>query len=137
MKFGGTSMIGEMMSKSWLGSIESIELDWHEGLYVETLASRPAMIQTVHGAMHDGNPTGVYYDAKCCLCEWAYSDRKDGRPLLSTTDRSVSYGHRTPDIEGMMGWARGHRASGPHVEAVMEFRKTKRLEAAGGGETKR
>lgn len=119
------------MTKSWLGSIQSIELDWHEGLYVETLASPPVLVQTVHGPMPGGD-SSVYYDAKCCLCEWAYSDRKDGRPVLDSSSSSVCYGHRTPDIEGMLGWARGHRADRSHVDAVMEFRKMKRIEAAAG-----
>lgn len=119
------------MSKSWLGSIESIELDWHEGLYVETLASPQGFINTRHGAQLDIRPTGVYYSAHCCLCEWAYSTHDERRPPLPSP-LDTEYGRITPDIEEVLGWARGHRKSRTHVDAVGEFRRKKRLMAGAG-----
>jgi hypothetical protein len=119
------------MSKSWLGDIRSIVLDWHEGLFVETLASGPGLIQTVHGPMLDSGPTGVYYDAKCCLCEWAY---EESGPLTGRHP-DISYGYRTPDVEEMLQWARKHRACGSHLDAVQAFRREKlkeRSSSAGG-----
>ena len=100
------------MSKSWKGSIEGIELDWHEGVFIDTEASPHSDPRL---------PSAVYYDAKCCLCEWAYGG---GRLVPSST--GVGYGHKTPDIEGVLGWAREHRRSGAHVDAIVEFRKEKK-----------
>jgi hypothetical protein len=127
-----------MMSKSWLGSIESIVLDWHEGLFIETLASGAGLVQTVHGPMLDNGPTGVYFDAICCLCEWAYDSGPngggtvEGHPLLPSK-LDVSYGYRTPDVEEMLQWARKHRACGSHLDAVQAFRREKLKERSDGG----
>lgn len=108
-----------------MGSIESISLDWHEGVFIETEASPPAVRQTVHGPMPALDvPVGVYYSVHCCLCEWAYCDAPEGSLLPSS--ESVAYGYKTPDIEEALGWARGHRSSKPHVDAVHHFRAKKR-----------
>lgn len=116
-----------------MGSIESIELDWHEGLYVETEASPPVVIHTAgHGSMRALDvPTGVYFDAKCCLCEWAYSAGKDGAaPPVRQRGEAVGYGYKTPDIEAMLRWCAYHRAGAAHKRAKANFNRMKGQEAA-------
>lgn len=113
-------MIGETMNRSWLGSIEGISLDWHSGVFIESLASPhsdPRM------------PSSVYYEAKCCLCEWAYGAsvrRTTQQPVLSSEGLDVSYGYGTPDIEDVMRWVAEHRESSTaHNKAFEAFWKEK------------
>jgi len=119
-----------------MGSIVSIELDWHEGLFVETSAAPPAILHTPgHGSMRAfDTPVGVWFDAKCCLCEWAYEMRAGmAEPLVRDKGQSVSYGYRTPDIEGMLGWCGYHRSSFTHKRAVENFKRLKGQEKKGQG----
>lgn len=108
------------VGKTWKGlAATDVEVDWREGVFVASLASRPAMIATVHGPMHDGNPTAVYYEAKCCLCEYMYDPEFD---RLSTAGLPVTYAYSTPDIMEMMRWTGTHRSKGTHVRALHDFR---------------
>jgi len=116
-----------MMSKSWMGNISGISLDWHEGVFIETLASPPALVQTVHGPM-PGGVSSVHYEAKCCLCEWAYD--KPGEVDLKGEQATI--GHTTPDIEGVMGWVQHHRnVDVAHGRARREFKRRKFEEKKG------
>lgn len=121
------------MSKSWMGSIQGIVLDWHEGLFVETEASPPVFVHTPnHGSMRALDlPVGVYFDAKCCLCEWAYELREGmTEPLVRAHGQDVSYGCKTPDIEGMLRWCYKHRAGAAHKRAKANFQRVKGQEAS-------
>lgn len=93
-----------------MGRIEGITLDWHQGVFVEASAMPPG----------DPRVPGVVLTVvKCCMCEWAYADAKDMRPLPSEVD--VQYGYGTPDPEEGLRWAQQHRGSSQHGEARKAF----------------
>jgi hypothetical protein len=98
-----------------MGDISSIELDWHEGVFIETEASPHSDPRL---------PSAVYFDVKCCLCEWAYTA---GGVALSD-GVAATIGHKTPDVEGALGWAASHRkADEAHAQARSEFRRKKSI----------